>query len=147
MHVSTRSPSPVSPASVSRFAPAAHASRDISASPRVIRPAQRVVAEPKPFDHARGDGDDVLQRAADLDADDVIGAVQPEVRRPELGLHVLDDVAASREATETAVGSSRASSAAKLGPDSTATCTSPPSSCATISDTRNSVSARVPWSR
>ena len=39
VHVSTRSPSPVRPASVSRRPPAAHASREISTRPRVMSAA------------------------------------------------------------------------------------------------------------
>ena len=68
VQVSTRSPRPLSPASVSRRPPSAHASREISARPRVISAAMRVVPEAEPFDDAGGNRDDVLQRAADLDA-------------------------------------------------------------------------------
>ena len=61
--------------------------------PRNLRKAardqrrQRVVAEPEPFDDAGGDRDDVLHRAADLDADHIVAAIEAEVRAAELGLH------------------------------------------------------------
>ena len=48
VQVSTRSPSPASPASVSRCAPAAQASREISASPRVMSPASALWPSPSP---------------------------------------------------------------------------------------------------
>ena len=126
VQVSTRSPRPASPDSVSRCAPAAHASRDISASPRVMSPGLRVVAQPQPFDQAGGDGNHVLQRAADLDARHVARAVEPEVRARGTPAARRPRPPASRDATAMAVGSSRASSDAKLGPDSTATRTPGP---------------------
>src|SRR6185503_3433724 len=48
VHVSTRSPSPVRPASVSRRAPAAQARRAISARPRVMSPACAFRPRPRP---------------------------------------------------------------------------------------------------
>ena len=121
VQVSTRSPSPLSPAGVSRRPPAAHASRVISARPARDERRQRVVAEPEPFDDARRDRDDVLHRAADLDADDVGRSVEPEVRPAELRLHQLASPDVSLDAASTAVGSCCATSTAKLGPDSTTT--------------------------
>src|SRR5207249_8975022 len=47
---------------------------------------ERVVPEAETLDDAGGDGDDVLHRAADLDARHVGAAVQPEMRTAELGL-------------------------------------------------------------
>ena len=52
---------------------------------------QRVVAEPEAFDDAGRDRDDVLQRAAKLDADDIAAAVEAQRRRPEVRHHGLDD--------------------------------------------------------
>ena len=52
---------------------------------------KRVVPEAHPFDDARGDGDDVLQRAANLDADDVGRAVQAQIFRSQLLLNEPDD--------------------------------------------------------
>ena len=74
-----------------RLAPAAGRARQ----PRDLRQAarderrQRVVAQAEPFDDAGGDRDDVLQRAADLDADDVVAAVEPEIRAAKFALHEL----------------------------------------------------------
>ena len=105
-----------------RFAPAAGG----AGQPRHLRQAardqrgQRVVAEAEPLDDAGGNRDDVLQRPADLDADDVVAAVQTEVRAAELLLHELGRVGVG-EAASTAVGSCCATSTAKLGPDSTTT--------------------------
>ena len=50
---------------------------------------ERVVAEAKAFDNACSDRDDVFHRAADLHANDIIAAVQAEIRRAKLGLHRL----------------------------------------------------------
>ena len=87
VHVSTRSPSPLRPASVSRRPPIATASRDISARPRVTSAASALWPRPEALDHARGNRDHVLERAADLDADHVVGAVQAEALAAELLLH------------------------------------------------------------
>src|SRR5690606_23971275 len=46
----------------------------------------RVGAEIQPRGRARGDGDDVLQRAGYFDADDVVAAVDPECGPGEGGL-------------------------------------------------------------
>ena len=81
---------------------------------------QRVVPEPEALDRARGDGDDVLQRAADLHARDVFTAVEPECRPLQLILHECRGYRVvgrhNNRCRET-----RATSTAKLGPDSTAT--------------------------
>ena len=72
VHVSTRSPRPLRPDGVSRRAArGARQPRDLRQPARDQR-RQRVVAEPQPFDDAGRDRDDVLQRAADFDADDVV---------------------------------------------------------------------------
>ena len=84
VQVSTRSPSPLRPASVS--GPAAHRggqARDLDEAAGDER-GHRVVAEAEALDDARGDRDDVLQRAADLDAGDVVGRVEPQRRPAEL---------------------------------------------------------------
>ena len=71
MQVSTRSPSPASPANRVALRPEGHC------QPRNLRKStrdqcrQRVVPKPKAFDHARCDRDDVLQSAADFDADHI----------------------------------------------------------------------------
>ena len=51
---------------------------------------QRVVPLAQAFDHAGRNGDGVLQRPADLHANHIRRAVQPQERGPELRLHVLD---------------------------------------------------------
>ena len=106
-----------------RFAPAAHRARQ----PRDLRQAarderrERVVPETQRLDDARGDRDDVLQRGADFDAGDVIGRVEPEGRTAQTLPAPAARPARSDEAATSAVGSRRATSAAKLGPDSTTT--------------------------
>ena len=47
----------------------------------------RVVPQPQRLDPARGDGDDVLHRASDLHADDVVARIQSQTVRPEILLH------------------------------------------------------------
>ena len=46
---------------------------------------------PSPSTTPGGDGDDVLQRAAELDADDVAAAVEPKRRRAKVRHHRFDD--------------------------------------------------------
>ncbi len=105
VHVSTRSPSPLKPAGVSRWPPAAQRQpRDFREAARDER-RQRVVAEAEPFDDAGRDGDDVLQRAADLDADDVRRPVEPEERTAEFRLHEFHRVRRRATRRATAVGS------------------------------------------
>ena len=55
----------------------------------------RVVAEAEALDDAGGDGDDVLERAADLDAGDVVGGVEPQRRPAELLLDEARGVGAT----------------------------------------------------
>ena len=47
------------------------------------------MAEAKTFDDACSDRDDVFHRASDLHADDIVTAVQAEIRGAKLGLHRL----------------------------------------------------------
>ena len=89
VQVSTRSPMPASPANVAGCAPSAMPSRVISASPRVMSAARELKPSPSAFDDARRDGHDVLQRAAQLDADDVVVRVDAKVRVAERLLHRL----------------------------------------------------------
>ena len=42
--------------------------------------------EAETFNHARRDRDDVLQRAADLDPDDIVAAVQAKIRPAKFAL-------------------------------------------------------------
>ena len=89
VQVSTRSPRPLKPASVSRRpAGGAREARQLGEPARDER-RQRVVPEAQPFDDAGRDRDDVLHRAADLHAHDIVAAVETEVRPAELGLHQL----------------------------------------------------------
>ena len=120
VQVSTRSPRPLRPASVSRRPPPAQRqTRDLGEPARDQR-RQRVVAEAEPLDHAGRNRDDVLHRRADLDADDIVAAVQAEGRSAEFRW-TRSIAAASCDAARIAVGSWRATSMAKLGPDSTTT--------------------------
>ncbi len=83
----TRSPSPASPASVS--APRALGEAEAGHLGEAARDqgGAGILAEPAPLDHAAGDGEHVLDRAADLGAGDVVGQIGPEAgpgdpRRP-----------------------------------------------------------------
>ena len=62
------SPRPARPAKVSGLAPAAMPRRVISARPRVMMAALPLSPKPELLGGAGGDGDDVLERAAQLDA-------------------------------------------------------------------------------
>ena len=87
VQVSTRSPRPLRPASVSRLPTfGAGQPRDLREAARDQR-GQRVVPETQPLDHARGDRDDVLQRAADLDTRHVVAGVEPQPRPAKMFLH------------------------------------------------------------
>ncbi len=78
--VSTRSPRPQRPATVSASPPSATARRVSSAKPRVIRAALGAAAQARALDDAAGDGQDVLHRPAGLGADHVVGQVGAERR-------------------------------------------------------------------
>src|SRR5687767_11603025 len=65
--------------------------RDLG-QPTRDQPGARVVAKTETFDDAGGNGDDVLERSSDLHANDIVGAIQPEIRRSKLRLHALDDI-------------------------------------------------------
>jgi hypothetical protein len=84
---------PARPASVSGSPPIFMASRAISARPRVISAARVLWPKPSPSLAPAGDGDDVLQRAAHLDAHHVVGHVHAEaVVGPEGLLHHAGDL-------------------------------------------------------
>ena len=78
--VATRSPSPASPANVVGSAPRRMPRRVVSARPRVMIVAFVLSPMPMPGGHAVSEGDDVLDRAAELTADDVGVRVRAEVR-------------------------------------------------------------------
>ncbi len=89
VQVSTRSPSPLRPDGVSRRPPAAtRQSCDLSKAARDER-RERVVPEPRAFDDPSGNRDDVLQRATQFDADDIVRPIEPEVTAAELRLDTL----------------------------------------------------------
>ena len=112
---------PARPARVSRSPPAATARREISASPRVMSAASALWPETEAFHDAGGDRDHVLERAAEFHAGHVAARIQPQ-RAPDRNSSWTWRTAPSfPEATTTTVGSERASSRAKLGPESTAT--------------------------
>ncbi len=106
-----------------RFAPAALGAgepRDLGQPARDER-RHRVVPEPQAFDDARGDGDDVLQRAANLDAGHVVADVEPERGTAEAFLDVCRRRRVARRRRAPPSADPRATSAAKLGPESTTT--------------------------
>jgi hypothetical protein len=72
-----------------RLAPAAARARRVISAAACNQGGERVLPQPEALDDARRDRDDVLQRAADLDADDVGARIQPEVRGAKLTLDVL----------------------------------------------------------
>ena len=119
--------------------------RDLGEAARDERGA-RVVAEAEPVDRAGGDRDDVLQRAAALDADDVVARVRAQVGRVEAAHH---DLARRRRfaAMTTAVGRWAASSLAKLGPLRNARCSRAcaGSSSASTSSMNSSESFSMPF--
>ena len=78
MHVVIRSPIPASPANVDRLAAHRHAEPgELGEPPRHHRGAG-VVADAEALGDAAGDRDDVLQRPAELAADDVVVGVDAE---------------------------------------------------------------------
>ena len=120
VHVNTRSPRPLSPASVSRRRSfGAGETRDLGKPARDER-SHGVVPESEPFDHSGGNRDHVLQCAADLDARDIVARVEAHAAAAKLFLHRAA-ARASVDAASTAAGRPRAISDAKLGPDSTTT--------------------------
>ncbi len=78
---------------------------------------ERAGAELAAGDDAGGDGEHVLHRAADLDADDVGLGVGAEGRASRASGRDRARSASSAAAMVTAVGRPRATSAAKLGPE------------------------------
>ena len=75
MQVSTRSPSPARPISVSRRPPSAARQAAGLGEPARDQRGARVVAEAETVARAGGDREHVLDRAADLDAGDVVALV------------------------------------------------------------------------
>ena len=96
VHVATRSPTPASPAKVSGSPPSATPSRVISASPRVMSAARRVVAEPEAGRGTHRDRDHVLHRAGDLAPHHVGVRVHAERRGHEQLLELRTDVGVAR---------------------------------------------------
>ena len=94
----------------------------------MISAASALWPSAEPFDDACSDRDDVLQGAANLDADHVAGCRRAAARASESAPCTASTTAGDRPAATTAVGSSRASSMAKLGPESTTTSPMPGSS-------------------
>ena len=78
-----RSPTPASPAKVSGLAPGGDPEAGHLGQPAGQQPGLAVVAEPERVGGAGGDGDDVLERAAQLDAEDVAVDVEPELAPAE----------------------------------------------------------------
>ena len=87
MQVAIRSPIPARPANAAGWAPMATPSRVNSARPRDITAAWVLSPDAQSLTDAGGDGDDVLERAADLAPDDVVVQVDAE---DAPGDHLLD---------------------------------------------------------
>ena len=92
-------------------------SRVISARPRVISPALPLSPKPEAVGRARGDRDDVLQRAAQLDADDVRRSRRAGTRGVPTARLIRRASSWSSAPTTADAGSPRAISAARFGPD------------------------------
>ena len=75
-----------------------------------------VLAEPPALDHAAGDGEHVLDRAADLGAGDVVGQIGAEEGPGDAARASRSPSARSSTARVTAVGRPAATSWAKVGP-------------------------------
>ena len=77
--VRTRSPSPARPGQ--RLGPRALGEAEAGHLGEAARDqgGAGILAEPAPLDHAAGDGEHVLDRAADLGAGDVVGEIGPEI--------------------------------------------------------------------
>ena len=89
VQVSTRSPRPASPAIVSRRPPQATVKASDFGQSAGNERSGRVVAKTETVHNSGGDGDDVLQRAAQFDADWVVIAIDAEIRVAEFALHSL----------------------------------------------------------
>ena len=101
---------------VSRRPPQATTSRAISASPRVISAATELLSESQPIANSSGDGDNVLQSAAEFHADDIVVGIDAKAESLNACWTAPRYVAVSMEVTVTAVGSPRATSLANDGP-------------------------------
>ena len=112
-----RSPRPERPIIVSVRAPKALPKRTSSAKPRVVSAASGAGAQPAADDDAGGDGEHVFCRAADLDAAHVGRMVGPQSSPSRSPAPARAASFSSLAASVTAVGSPRATSAAKLGPE------------------------------
>ena len=93
-------------------------------------------------DDAGGDRQHVLERAAELDAGEVARPVEAQLRLPRRSASSRP-IASSAQAMVSAVGRPRATSVAKLGPDSTARVASGTTS-ATTSPIRRPVACSMP---
>ena len=88
MAVSTRSPSPESPIKVSRLAPKCSPNRDNSAKLRASKRGAGILAKSHAFDHAAGDGIDILGRAAQRHADEIVAGIGTKGGRTQRGLQL-----------------------------------------------------------
>ncbi len=82
-----------------------------------MQPGLAVVAEAEPVGRAGGDRDDVLERAAQLDAEHVAVDVEPEPPPTRAARCTRSASARSAAATTADAGRLRAISAARFGPD------------------------------
>ena len=115
--VRIRSPMPVSPIKVSARAPSATPKRVISARPRVIRAARALSPSSQRVRDAGGDRHDILDGPADFDPDHVVGRINSQRSAVQRIGHALAKIVGA-PATVSAAGKLRATSIAKLGPES-----------------------------
>ena len=148
MQVATRSPTPASPAKVAASAPERQPEPGDLGEPAGDDRGLRVVAHAHALGHADGQRDDVLHRAAELDADHVGVRVGPEVRRRGRPAAASRRLPSSAQATTLAAGCRWAISLARLGPDTTAMRSGPaPVTSAMTSLIRRVVPSSMPFIR
>ena len=121
VQVSTRSPRPLRPASVSRRPPSAHASREISASPRVMSAAIALCPSPGLRRRPAAIAITFFSAPPISTPGHVVADVEPQRGTAEADPGRMRPRPRRATPTSTAVGSPRATSAAKLGPESTTT--------------------------
>ena len=144
VQVSTRSPRPLRPASVSRRPPRAYARREISAKPRVTSAA--IALCPNPSDSIPPAAMAMtFFIAPPISTPTTSSLAYSRKRSDRKSCCTAATASARRPATTTAVGTPRATSAAKLGPESTVTGRAPPTSSAMTSDIRSRVPSSIPF--
>ena len=143
VHVSTRSPRPLRPDSVSRWPPAAHASRVTSARPRVMSAASALCPSPSPSTTPAAIAM-MFFSAPPISTPATSSLPYRRKYGPRNSACTSSVAARFDDAASTAVGSCCATSDAKLGPERTTTGCAP-TSCSMTSDIRSSVPPSRPF--